>query len=206
VLRGLTGATMDKPFAESCVQNRAPIVAVLRERLRDSRSVLEIGSGTGQHAVYFAPDLPHLVWQTSDRRENHPAIRAWLDEAALPNLLPPLALDVEGDPWPDRDYDAVFSANTAHIMHEAAVIAMFEGVGRVLNPGGLFLLYGPFNVDGRYTAQSNADFDAMLRSRDPGMGVRDTAWLDRLAAAADMQAEAAVEMPADNRIQVWRKS
>ena len=197
---------VDKPFAESCVENRDPIFAVLAPRLGDCSRLLEIGSGTGQHAVYFAPRLPHLIWQTSDRVDSHPGIHAWLDDAALDNVLRPLALDVLGDNWPTGPYDAVFSANTAHIMPMDAVAAMFRGVERALAVGGRFLLYGPFSYAGRHTAPSNARFDAWLKERDPLMGIRDVDWLQGLAADAGMQLDADVAMPVNNRILVWLKS
>ena len=193
----------DRPYSESCAQNREPILAVLRRFLGDSRQLLEIGSGTGQHAVYFAPAFPELQWQTSDRVANHAGIAAWLDVHPEPNLLPPLPLDVSTDRWPDGEYDAVFSANTAHIMHEAEVAAMFAGVGRVLSSGGRFLLYGPFNIGGRYTAPSNERFDQWLRSQDPDMGVRDLDWLSELAAGAGLRLHEVVDMPADNKTLVW---
>ena len=196
---------MDKPCAESCIENRAPILAVLEPRLQGCATLLEIGSGTGQHAVYFAAELPHLVWQTSDREENHPAIRAWLDEAGLANVRRPLALDVLTDPWPSGPFDAVFSANTAHIMPEAAVEAMFHGIAEVLRPGGQFLLYGPFNYDGAFTSPSNARFDAWLKARDRQMGIRDVAWLRGLAEAGGMWPVEDIEMPVNNRTLVWRK-
>jgi cyclopropane fatty-acyl-phospholipid synthase-like methyltransferase len=185
------------------VQNREPILAVLKRCLGDSRQLLEIGSGTGQHAVYFAPEFPDLEWQTSDRAANHAGIEAWLDALPAPNLRPPLALDVSVDSWPQGPYDAVFSANTAHIMHASEVAAMFAGVGRVLSSGGLFLLYGPFNIGGRYTAPSNERFDQWLKSQDPGMGVRDLDWLSELAAGAGLRLEEVVDMPADNKTLVW---
>lgn len=195
----------NKPFSESCVQNREPIFAVLEPRLQACSRLLEIGSGTGQHAVYFAPRLPQLVWQTSDRSENHAAIQAWLDEAACGNIASPLALDVLEDAWPASLFDAVFSANTAHIMPVEAVGAMFNGVGKVLPDDGLFLLYGPFSYDGRHTAPSNSSFDAWLQERDPHMGVRDLSWLRELAAQAGLSLDEDVAMPADNRTLVWRK-
>jgi len=194
----------DKPFSESCVENRAPIFAVLQPRLRNCRRLLEIGSGTGQHAVYFAADLPHLTWQTSDRADNHPGITAWLEEAALRNVEPPIGLDVLTDDWPSAEFDAVFSANTAHIMPAVAVEAMFRGVGRLLQPGGLFLLYGPFNYDGAYTSESNARFDAWLKQRDPMMGIRDLSWLGELAASAGLALVEDIEMPVNNRTLVWK--
>jgi cyclopropane fatty-acyl-phospholipid synthase-like methyltransferase len=196
---------MEKPFAESCVENRAPISEVLRSRLNDCKRLLEIGSGTGQHAIYFAPDLPHLSWQTSDRAENHPGILAWLGEAGLANVEAPVSLDVLTDPWPVERYDAVFSANTAHIMSIEAVEAMFAGAGEVLAPGGLFLLYGPFNYDGRFSSPSNERFHAWLQQRDPAMGIRDRAWLNRLAAGAGMVLTEDIEMPVNNRTLIWQK-
>jgi len=194
-----------KPFAESCEENKRPILAVLEQTFADCRRILEIGSGTGQHAVFFAAELPHLLWQTSDLREHHAGIHAWLAEAALPNLLPPLALDVARDPWPEVEYDGVFSANTSHIMHWPEVEAMFAGVGRVLAPGGRFCLYGPFNADGRYTSESNARFDAWLRARDPASGLRDIEALDRLAQSAGLTLSADHAMPANNRTLVWTR-
>ena len=194
-----------KPYAESCDQNRDPILAVLRGEFADCRSILEIGSGTGQHAVYFARHLPHLDWQTSDCREYHPGIQAWLEEAALPNVRPPLALDVRLDAWPDCAFDGVFSANTVHIMGWEEVESMFAGIGRVLAPGGRFCLYGPFNYLGRYTSDSNARFDAWLKARDPRSGVRHFEDLDALARAAGLQLLRDHAMPANNRILVWEK-
>jgi len=196
---------MEKPCAESCIENRAPIFAVLESRLSDCATLLEIGSGTGQHAVYFAAELPRLVWQTSDRAESHPAIQAWLDDARLANVRCPIALDVLTDPWPSGPFDAVFSANTAHIMSELAIQAMFRGVAQVLRPGGQFLLYGPFNYDGDFTAPSNARFDAWLKARDPHMGIRDVTWLRGLAEAGGMRLVEDIEMPVNNRTLVWRK-
>jgi len=194
-----------KPFAESCEQNKRPILAVLREEFADTREVLEIGSGTGQHAVFFARELPHLQWQTSDRIENHPGILAWMADAGGDNLHLPLALDVARDPWPRHRYDGVFSANTVHIMGWEEVERMFEGIGRVLAPGGRFCLYGPFNRDGRFTSESNARFDAWLKQRDPKSGVRDRDELDELARRQGLRRVADHAMPANNRILVWRR-
>ncbi|GAB6043571.1 DUF938 domain-containing protein [Endothiovibrio diazotrophicus] len=194
-----------KPYSESCDQNREPILAVIGPLFADRSAVLEIGSGTGQHAVFFAERMPHLLWHTSDRRDNHRGIRLWLDEAALPNLREPVALDVLEDSWPALAVDAVYSANTAHIMHWPMVEAMFAGVGRLLPPGGLFALYGPFNFGGDYTAESNARFDRWLKERDPLSGIRDFEALDRLAHAAGMALLENFEMPANNRTLCWRR-
>jgi len=194
-----------KPYAESCDQNREPILSVIQPLFADLTRVLEIGSGTGQHAVYFAAAMPHLTWHTSDCLEYHDGIRLWLEEAALPNVRVPLHLDVARSVWPALDVEAVFSANTAHIMHWPEVEAMFAGVGRLLAAGGLFVLYGPFNYHGRFTSDSNARFDGWLKQRDPAMGVRDFEALERLADAAGMALMQDFEMPANNRILCWQR-
>lgn len=196
----------DKPFAESCEQNREPILAVLREVFADRRRVLEIGSGTGQHAVYFAPELPHLHWQTGDLPLHHRGIRQWIDEAALPNVLPPIALDVTQDAWYGGRYDAVFSANTLHIMSWTEVERFFEGVGKVLETGGVLAVYGPFNYNGTFTSESNARFDAWLKSRDPASGVRDFEAVDALARDQGLVLQRDYAMPANNRTLVWRRT
>ena len=198
-------ALIDKPFSESCVQNREPILAVLREVFADRNSVLEIGSGTGQHAVDFGAALPHLRWQTADVPSNHPGIRLWLDEAALPNVLPPLALDVNRQEWRNGRYDAVFSANTLHIMGWPEVEQFFAGVGCVLQTGGVLTVYGPFNYDGAFTSESNARFDLWLKSRDPASGVRDFEAVDALARAQGLVLQQDVAMPANNRTLVWKR-
>jgi cyclopropane fatty-acyl-phospholipid synthase-like methyltransferase len=193
-----------KPFSEACEENKQPILAVLRRLFADVRQVLEVGSGTGQHAVYFARALTHLYWQTSDRSENHPGIRAWLEEYALPNVGFPLALDVTGS-WPQQSFDGVFSANTTHIMSWQQVQDFFQGVGRVLCDDGCFALYGPFNFGGNYTSDSNRRFDLWLRQRDPNSGIRHFEDLNELAAAQGLRFQEDIEMPVNNRILVWRK-
>ncbi len=196
----------DKPFSESCVQNRDPILAVLNTYFSDRSHVLEIGSGTGQHAVYFGAELPHLRWQTADVAQHHTGIQQWLDEAALPNVLPPLVLDVNQTGWRSGRYDAVFSANTLHIMGWPEVEQFFAGVGAVLEPGGVLAVYGPFNYGGRYTSESNARFDVWLKTRDPGSGVRDFEAVDALAHAQGLVLQQDIAMPANNRTLVWRMS
>jgi SAM-dependent methyltransferase len=194
-----------KPFSESSAQNQDPILAVLREVLATASRVLEIGSGTGQHAVHFARNLPHLVWVPTDLAGSLPGIRLWLAEAGLANVEPPLSLDVNEPQWPVGDVDAVFSANTAHIMDWRSVAATFAGVGRLLPEGGAFALYGPFHYGGEPTSRSNARFDAMLRARDPAMGVRNFEDLDALAQRAGLQLWRDYAMPVNNRTLVWRK-
>ena len=195
-----------KPYAESCEQNQEPILEVLQEILASQHRVLEIASGTGQHAVYFGRALPHLTWQTSELAQNHAGIQAWLDESLLPNVLPPVAIDVNDTEWPIESVDAVFNANTVHIVAWQAVEAMFAGIARVLEEDGLLCLYGPFNYGGKFTSESNARFDAWLKSRDPNSGVRDFEALNRLAESHALLLQKDVAMPANNRILVWRRS
>lgn len=194
-----------KPFSEACEENKTPILDVIRPLFQTCREVLEIGSGTGQHAVHFAANLPHLTWHTSDVAVYHSGIQMWLDEARLPNTRPPLCLDVMCDPWPTLKVDAVYSANTTHIMGWPEVEALFAGVGQLLPEGGLFVLYGPFNYGGQYTSASNARFDHWLKQRDPQSGIRDFDDLNRLAGQAGMGFLQDVEMPVNNRILVWRR-
>jgi cyclopropane fatty-acyl-phospholipid synthase-like methyltransferase len=177
----------------------------VRNELAGRARLLEIGSGTGQHAVYFAPEFPSLAWQTSDVVDMHDGIRAWLADAGCANILPPLALEVCDDAWPATRYDAVFSANTAHIMSWPQVECLFAGVGRALQPGGVFCLYGPFNYAGNYTSESNANFDHWLKVRDPASGIRDFEALEELAAKAGMALKEDYAMPANNRTLVWLK-
>ncbi|MBL8269445.1 DUF938 domain-containing protein [Steroidobacter sp.] len=196
--------TAQKPFAPACERNREPILEVLRECFADRRRILEIGSGTGQHAVHFAPALPNAIWQTSDVAENLPGVQLWLDEAALENLPPPLTLDVTGA-WPEQSFDAVFSANSLHIMPWSAVEQFFAGVGGVLEPGGVLAVYGPFNYGGNYTSDSNREFDGWLKQRSALSAIRDFEAVDRLAQAIGCKLDKDHTMPANNRLLVWRR-
>ncbi len=199
---------MDKPFSPACEENKQPILEVIAPRLASARSVLEIGSGTGQHAVYFAAALAHLRWQCTDVAQHLPGIRLWLEEARLPNLPPALELDVDADwisAFTGTGYDAIYSANTAHIMSLEQVERMFNGVGALLSDQGQFLLYGPFSQDGRHTSESNALFDRSLRMRDPMSGVRDLRELEGFARTAGLALEADIAMPVNNRTLVWRR-
>ena len=194
-----------KPWSEACERNREPILEVLRVAFAGATQVLEVGSGTGQHAAYFAAALPHLAWQSSDLAENLPGIAAWRNDAALPNLRAPLALDVDAADWPVAGIDAVFSANTLHIMSWQSVQHFFRGAGRVLMRGGVLAVYGPFNYGGRHTAESNAVFDAFLRARDPHSGIRDVEAVHGLAQHHGFTAVADHAMPANNRLLVWQR-
>jgi hypothetical protein len=195
-----------KPVAEACERNRDPILGVLTRVFAYRRSVLEIGSGTGQHAVYFGAALAHLVWQTSDLPQAHPGIRAWLADAGLPNVLAPVTLDVLADAWDVGVYDAFFSSNVAHIASWDAVRAMFRGIARHRADDCVVALYGPYNYGGRFTSPSNAQFDAWLRQRDPASGIRDFEAVDELARAIGLQLLEDNAMPANNRLLVWRST
>lgn len=194
-----------KPFAESCAENQQVILDVLRTEFSTAQQVLEIGSGTGQHAVFFAEHLPQLRWQTSDVADYHAGIMAWIEAAQLANVLSPLTLDVAADAWPDDSFDGIFSANTVHIMSWPEVEMMFAGIGRLLSVSGRFCLYGPFNYGGEFTSPSNARFDQWLKARDSKSGVRNFEDLQRLADLAGMQLAEDYAMPANNRILVWHK-
>jgi cyclopropane fatty-acyl-phospholipid synthase-like methyltransferase len=195
-----------KPNAPAAMRNQDPILEVINDEFQGRTTILEIGSGTGQHAVFFASKMPWLTWQTSDLQENHDGINAWLEEADLDNVLAPLELDVEASLQIDEGFDAVFSANTAHIMSIDAVECMFRIVSKVLSAGGKFCLYGPFNRNGEFTSDSNRNFDANLKSQNPVMGIRDLADLDGFAQANGLKRANLYAMPANNMIVVWTKS
>jgi SAM-dependent methyltransferase len=187
-----------KPYAEAAERNRAPILAVLERIFRDRKSVLEIGSGTGQHAAYFSAGLPHLRWQASDVAEHIPGIREWVSDP------PPVELDVD-HPFPQVAIDAAFTANTCHILSWVQVERMFRGVAALLPPGGLFAVYGPFHYGGKPTADSNARFDRMLQAHDPLSGIRDFEAVRELARGQGLALEEDNPMPANNRLLVFRK-
>lgn len=194
---------MTKNFSAACERNREPILAMLQERFAHCIRVLEIGSGTGQHAVFFSAHLPHLVWQTSDLPDNHASINAWREESLLPNVLPPLALDVSGT-WPHASFDAAFTANTCHIMSWQQVMLMFEGLGGTLQEGGVLCIYGPFKYGGAFTSESNARFDVMLRAQAEHMGIRDFEAVNRLAIDQGLVLQDDIDMPANNQMLVWQ--
>ncbi|MEP7043024.1 MAG: DUF938 domain-containing protein [Dokdonella sp.] len=195
-----------KPFSAASERNRDPILGVLRTQFADRRHVLEIGSGSGQHAVYFAAALPQLTWQTSERGEHLDGLRGWLNEAALPNTPPPLTLDVSSSAWPRGPFDAVFSANTLHIMGWPEVEAFFAALRAITRADAKLAIYGPFNYAGAFTSASNADFDLSLKARDARMGIRDVEAVDALAQSAGFGLLEDVAMPANNRCLVWQRA
>ncbi|HEY5762163.1 MAG TPA: DUF938 domain-containing protein [Rhodocyclaceae bacterium] len=195
---------VDKPQAPATERNRDPILAILKRQFADRQRVLEIGSGTGQHAIHFAAAMPQLRWQCSDRPANLPGIAMWLDEAALPNTPPPIALDVNEPPALRERYDAVFSANTLHIMGWREVERLFALLPTLMADGALLTIYGPFNYDGCFTSESNAQFDAGLRNDHPERGIRDFEAVDALAQAIGLRLIEDAEMPINNRCLSWR--
>ena len=198
------------PFAQACENNQAPILSVLQTALQSSRHVLEIGSGTGQHSVYFAPRLPQLTWQTSDLTDNHPSIQAWYAAHAAPNLRAPLEFDLATSTWPTPadqfEFDAVFTSNTCHIVAWPLVLQLFALASTHLPTGGVLALFGPFNYGGNYTSDSNRAFDAWLRQRDARSGIRDIEAVTALAESYGLQLQLDQAMPANNRTLVFHKT
>lgn len=190
-----------RPFAPAAKENRDVILDVLREEFKHTKSVLEIGSGTGQHAAYFSAQLPHLTWQASDKFEMLAGINMWLKDA---NTSDAIELDVCAD-WPNQNYQGAFAANVAHIMHWHEIEALFSGLNHVLTSTSVFCLYGPFNIDGKYTSESNRRFDQWLINRDPESCIRDKNDLDKLAINNNFQISTEHEMPANNKILCWRR-
>jgi hypothetical protein len=194
-----------KPFSQACENNKKVILDKLAAVFSAPGTVLELGTGTGQHAVHFAGSLPHITWQPSDHPSNYQLCEPWLTEARLPNINKPLALNVSISDWPLPPVNGAFSANTAHIMSWPEVEAMFRGVAANLQQGEAFCLYGPFNYGGRFTSASNQQFDASLRQRNPAMGIRDMDDLKHISSENGLTLESDFEMPANNRLLVWRK-
>lgn len=195
-----------KPFAESSEQNKQDILAIIQPLFSKLKRVLEIASGTGQHAVYFSQTMPNLNWQPSDLDSALPGIQSWVNESGLANLNQPIALDVSSINWPQQTFDAIFSANSLHIMSQQHVKDLFSNVGRVLNKNGLITVYGPFNYHGQFTSQSNQHFDGWLKSRNSNSGIKEFEWCNDLAENAGFKLIKDYEMPQNNRILVWQKT
>lgn len=195
--------TFIKPFSQACELNKAPILEVLKDVFHGRQRVLEVASGTGQHAVHFAAHLPCLQWQTSDVQQNTDGIQAWLTEANLPNLMAPLKLDVNDDSWPVGKFDAVFNANTVHIISWLEVQRLFKHISQVVMPGAIICFYGPYNYNNQFTSEGNARFDASLKERDANSGIRDFEAINALAVSHGFTLQKDVAMPSNNRLLVW---
>ncbi len=192
------------PHSDACERNKGPILEVLRETFAGCRHVLEIGSGTGQHAVHFAIGMPWLVWQPTELPEAMPGLRKRIFNEGPSNLRAPVLLDVTQPPWDLRKVDGAFTANTLHIMYWREVEAFFSGLTAVAKPGAVLAIYGPFRYDGKYTSASNESFDTMLHARDPESGIRDFEKVDALARDAGFALVADHPMPANNQLLVWQ--
>ena len=193
----------NKPYAESCDQNRNAILEVIQPLLVNASSLLEIGSGTGQHAVYFTEKLQHITWQTSDRAENIEGIKFWLSDADHERLPQPIELDVRQKDWPEITVDTIFTANTCHIMSQQCVETMMAQAGKLLPAGGQLIIYGPFNYNQQYTSTSNERFDQWLKDRDPESAIRNFEDLNEMAGRAGLELVGDYEMPANNRVLCW---
>lgn len=191
---------MSKPYSESCDQNKDHILSIISPLLSSCKNVLEIGSGTGQHAIYFAEKLPQLKWHTSDCLDYHAGINSWLSESAVKNIEKPFELNVSTSQWPTFDVDAVFTANSVHIMSDKDVVNLIAGVGGLLKSKGSFIIYGPFNYNGEYTSESNQRFDQWLKERDPASGIKHFEAIVAQAKDNGMSLVTDYEMPANNRI------
>jgi cyclopropane fatty-acyl-phospholipid synthase-like methyltransferase len=193
-------------ISEACERNKEPIRKILAQAFAHSKKVLEIGSGTGQHALHFAAHFPHLVWQPSDTGEYLQGLRERIRHEGTANLLTPVELDVRRPPWNVEPVDAVFTANTLHIMSWPAVRDFFSGLGAVLTTPAVLCVYGPFRYDGQYTSPSNAEFDRFLRARDPESGIRNFEDVNTLASEQGLSLSADHVMPANNQLLIWQKS
>jgi hypothetical protein len=193
------------PYSQASENNKAPILQVLTRVFADRKSVLEVGSGTGQHATYLATGLQHLAWQPTETAAHLPILLPRCQQAAVHNLTPPLVLDVCDKPWPDLVFDAVFTANTLHIMSFDSVRALFGSLAELAQRDVCLAVYGPFNYAGQYTSDSNARFDQWLAGRDPESAIRDFEQVDALARSAGFILQEDNEMPANNRLLIWQR-
>ena len=197
---------MNMPFSQACENNRGPILKVIKPLLADKHRVLEIGSGTGQHAAWFAQHMPHLIWQTSDVLENHWGIKQWIASNPSDNLPVPLELNIFQDNLPAADYDAIFTANTAHIMPWEGVKRMFDCLAVQLPTQGIFCLYGPMGYNGLIAPESNIQFDQFLRQQSSHRGIRQFEAINTLAISAGLEFLEDFALPANNRLIAWQKA
>ncbi|MGB1091793.1 MAG: DUF938 domain-containing protein [Oceanobacter sp.] len=196
----------DLPVSPACLRNQQPIAEVLARELPEHSVVLEVGSGTGQHAAFMTSWMPNLTWQPSEIASRLAEINAWRLRTGSENFLPPLVLDVAQDLWPVKQVDAVFSANVIHYISWAKVRSMLEGIGRVTRVGGLVFFYGPYNYEGRFTSEGNAALDAWLKADiDPEAGIKDFDQILLAARREKLRLVKDIEMPANNRILMFKK-
>jgi len=196
---------MTKPFSQACENNKQPILKTLTRVFANQKYVLEIGSGTGQHAIYFAKNLPFLTWQTSDLVINHAGINQWIADFPTANIKQPLTIDLAGVQLLTENIDAIFTANTLHIISWPLVQKFFSLVDKQLTENGALCIYGPFNYQGKYTSESNANFDLWLKARDEHSGIRDFEAVCQLATKTGLSLKEDIAMPANNRMLIFKK-
>lgn len=197
---------MNKPFSQACENNKHAIATILQAYVEQGGTLLEIGSGTGQHGAYMSGLFPKLTWQTSDRADYHSGILAWVNDIQCENFLPPLTIDVNTADWAAPKVDFVFSANTFHIMAWDEVIKFFEFISTALKSGGLLFIYGPFNYEGKFTSESNARFNEWLLQQGQHMAIRDFEAVNKLALNQGLNLISDNEMPANNRLLIWQST
>lgn len=195
---------MTKNYSPACDRNKEYILEVIKPLLKENDRVLEIGSGTGQHSVYFGEHIPYIVWQTSDLLENHESISEWIEESNLTNVLKPIIIDASKDDWHNQNFNFVFTANTFHIMSFEFVKKLFEGLNKVLNQDSYFAVYGPFNFNGNYTSDSNREFDLFIRDKYPSGGIRNFEDIKEVAKANRFDFHKKFDMPSNNQILVFK--
>lgn len=197
---------MEKPFSAACERNRIPILKVMKEVIGpEARRLLEVGSGTGQHAVYLAPHFSHMIWVTSDIKENLGGISMWLDESGAPNIIGPGEFKVGVDDFPQGDFDVVYTANTFHIMGWHECLTLMDLLGMNLRTDALVMIYGPFKYNNKFTSLSNEEFDQELKRRHPQMGIRDFEDVQKNMIINGFDLVNDYEMPANNRLLVFKK-
>lgn len=195
---------MTKPFSQACENNKQPILNKIQPLLTQYTNILEIGSGTGQHAIHFSQAMPHLNWQTSDLPINHAGINQWINESDVPNVKKPIVIDLY-QPWPITNVEVIYTANTLHIINFELVGLFFKAVNKHLLSNGILCIYGPFKYNGQFTSPSNADFDLWLKERDLGSGIRNIEDILTLATKASLNLINDYEMPANNRLLIFKK-
>lgn len=197
---------MNKPMSPSCERNREPILKVLKDFITpNDRRLLEVGSGTGQHAVYFAPSFPYLEWHPTDKADTIKGIKHWMQEAHIPNIMAPVRLEIGKDDFPKLKFDVVFTANTFHIMHWKESKSFIKLLGHRLREGSRAIFYGPFKYSGEFTSPSNEAFDRQLKESDPLSGIRSFEDVNNAMIKNGFELIDDIEMPANNRILVYNR-
>ncbi len=195
----------EKPYAISCDRNSAPILEVLKEYLKDYKKLVEMGAGTGQHAIYMAPHFPELEWYLLDQKDRHEGIKTWLHDFPRANVKGPIEYSIGENDWPISDCDVVFTSNTLHIVSWEKDLQFFDDLTNALSSGGLFMAYGAFNYNGDFSSESNKKFEEWLKERDPASGIKDFEKVKAELEKRDFELVKDHEMPSNNRLLVFKK-